>query len=171
MWNATTFENQTGIGIDGRRKGPVTKEWLFTKRKIDDRGCWNWTGTVDTKGYGLVSSRSKRKILSRLAYEMFVGEIPEGLCVLHSCDNPKCFNPDHLSTGTHLKNMRDCGRKRRAKHHKFSAEQILEIRASIESCRVIGMKYGCGKSNVSRIRRGITHRWVKSVVEPSPVAC
>lgn len=84
-------------------------------------GCWNWTGSVNTKGYGKLKiwdrQELRRRFLGahRVAYTTFVGEIPSGIQVLHSCDNPKCINPEHLFLGTHADNMRDMSNKGRGR--------------------------------------------------------
>lgn len=81
--------------------------------KSDPGGCWIWTSRRDRKGYGRIgksqgSRDSTRMVFAhRWSYEIHKGEIPDGLFVLHSCDNPPCVNPDHLRVGTHQDNMRD----------------------------------------------------------------
>jgi len=76
-------------------------------------GCWLWVGERRTGGYGYIaptfSSRDHRptaKRVHRVAYETFVGPIPDGAIVLHSCDVRNCINPAHLSVGTHSDNAR-----------------------------------------------------------------
>ncbi len=77
----------------------------------DINGCINWLGASNRYGRITVGSRSngtKRVILAhRLAYELFIGEIPDGLYVLHKCDNTLCVNPEHLWLGTQMENMHD----------------------------------------------------------------
>lgn len=80
-----------------------------------ENDCWMWAGKSFTKaGYGRVvfrfagSRRLKAVYPHRLAYAIFKGPIPEGYVVMHSCDNPSCCNPNHLSVGTHTDNMQDC---------------------------------------------------------------
>jgi hypothetical protein len=74
--------------------------------------CTEWSGYIDpTNGYG----RYSHQYAHRLAYEKAHGPIPAGLQVMHSCDNRACVNPDHLSLGTNLDNVRDMESKGRAK--------------------------------------------------------
>ena len=58
-------------------------------------------------GYGRIKVRGRRVLVHRLAYELTYGEVPEGMKVLHRCDNPPCWRPDHLYAGTSADNMRD----------------------------------------------------------------
>lgn len=70
-------------------------------------GCWEWCGSRVGAGYGRLIVEGQAIGAHRLAYEVFVGPIPDGLWVLHHCDNPPCVNPDHLFLGTALDNTRD----------------------------------------------------------------
>jgi hypothetical protein len=69
--------------------------------------CWEWLGHKTPKGYGRMRSDGKHHFAHRISYELYVGIIPDGLIVLHSCDNPGCVNPSHLRTGTHQDNTDD----------------------------------------------------------------
>lgn len=75
--------------------------------------CWVIDGWHQKHGYGLFQFRGEQKLAHRVAYELFVGPIPDGLHVLHHCDNPPCCNPTHLWLGTHADNMADMARKGR----------------------------------------------------------
>ena len=98
--------------------------------------CWVWTAAVDKDGYGLIYSKELGglKKAHRVAYILFKGPIPEGLCVLHTCDNPPCVNPNHLWTGTNRNNIDDMVAKGRSLHGKkgtktkLTEEQVLKIR-------------------------------------------
>jgi len=76
--------------------------------------CWLWIGYRDARGYGRIMRQGKVCGTHRVSWEIHNGQIPEGMGVLHSCDNPPCVNPQHLFIGTQKDNMRDCTRKGRA---------------------------------------------------------
>ena len=74
--------------------------------------CWRWLGGT-RKGYGRFKLKGRMVTAHRHAYELEVGPIPDGLFVLHECDNPSCVNPRHLFLGTQLDNIRDRDKKGR----------------------------------------------------------
>lgn len=132
-------------------------------------GCWLWTGCVSKYGYGQVRRNGKMQKAHRVSYEMHIGEIPDGMCVCHTCDVRSCVNPGHLFLGTHADNMRDMAAKGRASAHavgvpgeahwnaKLTDAQVSEIRAKIASGakqRDIAAEYGVSQSHVSRIHQG-----------------
>jgi len=77
--------------------------------KDDVTGCWNWTGSVDSSGYGQIRETYPSKQFIRPHRYMLeqTGVDLTGLNALHTCDNPRCCNPDHLYSGTQLENNRD----------------------------------------------------------------
>jgi hypothetical protein len=99
--------------------------WSTKQRPIEERllekvikipnGCWEFNGARDYNGYGLIRFNTKVTRASRVAYEVWVGEIPSGLCVLHKCDNPCCVNPNHLFIGTLKDNSQDSWNKGRGR--------------------------------------------------------
>lgn len=70
-------------------------------------GCWEWPHARNNRGYGVKVVKNRQKVVSRLAFEIAHRPLGPGEIVRHSCDNPPCFNPEHLLPGTHLDNMRD----------------------------------------------------------------
>ena len=76
----------------------------FTE-KVDKQGhdeCWNWLGFKNEQGYGIFGLHIRAH---RFSYQAFQGDIPEGLLVLHKCNNPSCVNPHHLYLGDHRDNV------------------------------------------------------------------
>jgi len=83
--------------------------WSKVQRTED---CWPWKASTDGRGYGhfmLPTGTSQGRLVKahRFAWELTFGSIPNGLCVLHRCDNPSCVRPDHLFLGTLGDNARD----------------------------------------------------------------
>lgn len=86
----------------------------FWKRVTDrPNGCREWTGSLHRDGYGQLMYHRKSWLAHRLAWVLTFGPIDRDACVCHTCDNPRCCNPDHLFVGDHAANMDDMRRKGR----------------------------------------------------------
>lgn len=116
----------------------VRKQLILRRKIIND--CWEYQGQYVKWGYGYKTfgqgSEKKKTTVHRIAYYLWKGEIAKELCVLHSCDNPKCFNPDHLWLGTISDNSQDMLKKGRGVDNrgekcgmaKLKEEDVTKIR-------------------------------------------
>jgi hypothetical protein len=102
--------------------------------EIDEKGCHNVTSHAKTRdGYGQIKINNKAVLLHRYIYQLYYGQIPSGMLILHKCDNPRCINIDHLECGTHAENMRqkvERGRSGKGKvfHKQLTKEDVIKIR-------------------------------------------
>ncbi len=130
--------------------------------------CVEWGKARFKTGYGKVTMGGGTKYAHRVAYELEHGPIPNGMVVMHSCDNPPCVNPDHLSVGTRADNMRDMAEKGRARSvprpgesnpfSRLTWEQVEGIRADERPHRAIAADYGVHQTTISRVKRRDT--WI-----------
>ena len=146
----------------------------------DFNGCMICTShSGDTHGYPQIRTGDKKRTrVVRYLWKQKNGEIPTGMHILHSCDNPACINLNHIRLGTHLENMRDMINKGRAKHvstkghrgaigernagAKLSSEKIKEIRTKYadnrtKSYKNIAIEYGVHLTTIYNILKML--RW------------
>ena len=110
----------------GRRPGPVATvaQRLEQNIEIDNNGCWIWQLSKNNLGYGLMRVGKKMRTPHRVSYEIYNDTtIPQDMCVLHTCDNPTCVNPNHLWLGSRKDNTHDMQNKGR---HKFWGQSVLK---------------------------------------------
>jgi hypothetical protein len=136
--------------------------------KVDKTGeCWEWTGTKNKDGYGMIKLHTKKMVSAhRLSYVLHhplnvdIWEYRE-ICVCHKCDNPKCVNPSHLFLGSRTDNMTDMFNKGRCilgekKHNsKLTDTQVREIRTRYAdggiTHRGLAKEYGTSSPNITAI--------------------
>jgi hypothetical protein len=122
-------------GVDQRE--PLAVKLMRYVQVGNENECWPFVGTTDAKGYGMVQYDGSMRGAHRASYIVHKGQIPEGMLIMHSCDNPPCCNPKHLSLGTKKSNYDDMINKGRSKklsgenhpHSKWTVAQILEMRS------------------------------------------
>lgn len=128
--------------------------------------CWLWTGPLYVTGYGQWNVNNKSLYAHRAAWEIHnKREIPPKMMVRHSCDNPRCVNPAHLSIGNQKDNMHDMvSRGRQSKGESRPLSKITEADAlAIISMRgrvsqsVLARRYGMAQPSISDIQTG--RRW------------
>ncbi len=135
-----------------------------------DDSCLEWPRYRNPSGYGQVGIGCKVRLVHRVAYELSTGPIPEGHGVLHRCDNPACFRPNHLFTGTDADNAKDCIAKGRRRYRgvkgdlqpgaKLTTEIVRKIKKLCsEGCSQASLAraYGVSQGLISSIKLG--HSW------------
>lgn len=155
--NKLLLEKTVGLGEDRLKR-------MVPKISVMDSGCWEWIGFRNWAGYGqttvLRGRVQKRLKMHRVMWMIANGDIPEGMGVLHKCDNPPCCNPDHLFLGTHKQNMDDMTQKGRrptgeqcawSKLVESDVKEIRQMRASGYALKTISKKFGIVDSMVSQI--------------------
>lgn len=155
----------------------------FFRKVSKTETCWIWLGNHDHHGYGLMSiggRAGRQHPAHRISYTMFVGPIPDGLLVCHTCDVRNCVNPDHLFIGTSRDNTQDMiakGRNRwsygdqsgartkpwalargeRIASSKLTEDAVREMRRLREVERLtiveLGLRFGVHHAVVSRVLR------------------
>ncbi len=159
-----TKRNSRGLSLLERLELPG---WIVT-----EQGCWEWRGKGPGERYGKMQVRGRTLLAHRVAYETWIGPIPEGQLIRHRCDNPPCINPEHLEPGTVADNSRDMvergrGRDQRGERHNMALvteAQVLAIREEYAtgtvSQRTLGERYGLTQIAIGCIVRGKTWRHV-----------
>lgn len=138
---------------------------------IAETGCWEFNGGRNRSGYGMLAvghtryvngkKQSVPMLASRVAYATWVGPIPDGQAVCHTCDNPPCINPAHLFLGTWKANSRDAVAKlrtangERVPQHRLTDAQVDEIRSRYAAGGIrhkdLAAEYGVSQALISMI--------------------
>jgi len=149
---------------------------LFNDRVIKKDGCWDFKGSVTSTGYfeikigGRINPKSIKA--HRVSWMIHNGDIPEGICVLHKCDNRRCTNPEHLFLGTNHDNVIDKEKKGRGnqpkeeRHNKavLTVKKVRRIKELLQlgvSGTKIARDYGVGNSTIYNIKHGNTWKNVR----------
>jgi hypothetical protein len=130
-------------------------------------GCWEWTASRARGGYGQFTTSINDGRMwyraHRFSYVAHKGKIPEGMVVMHSCDSPRCVNPDHLRLGTQADNMRDRDAKNRGIWHRSVQMKmnVEDIKSSHKSDTELAAELGCSPGHIWKIRND-KYAWARN---------
>ena len=138
---------------------------LRDKTVIEDNGCWRYIGGINGSGYGNIWDRGRTRSAHVVSYELNVGPVPEGISVLHTCDNRWCVNPTHLFLGTTQDNIDDMVSKGRDGFKGIKNGKALLVEEHINlikyylnntflSQQAIANKFQVSRSTISAISTG-----------------
>lgn len=145
---------------------------------IDEDGCWICDNHCrNTDGYPIKKVNGHFKNISHIMYKRVHGEnsIPNGMFLLHSCDNPNCINPDHLSIGTHAENMQQMVDRGRQKNQtgslnemaKLKESDVIEIKKLLKDGtlfhREIAEKYNVSRGTITDINNN--RKWSHIIID------
>lgn len=149
------------------KMSPSDKERFWAKVDVSNpEGCWPWKDSLNADGYGhlsIGSGKNREKVgAHRIAKTLSMGEeIPDGLFVLHMCDNPPCCNPEHLVCATHQENMDDMKNKGRSPvsfgNAKLDWDKVDDIRSSSLTGKELSKIHGVSRATISEVRNN--HIW------------
>lgn len=134
--------------------------------------CWETKRSLTPEGYGRMFYKGRLVGTHRVSWLLYRGLIPDGLDVLHRCDNPRCCNPEHLFVGTPRDNTLDSIAKGRAHRAimenapttKLSRHEVIEIRKIYAkdkpTKKALAQRFNCSETNVAAILRRQTWRYI-----------
>lgn len=135
-----------------QRTPPIDEHFWAQVEILGPDECWEWQSGKSHKGYGHARFEEQTVVAHRVAWILTHGHIPDGLHVLHKCDNPPCVNPNHLFLGTNADNVADKVAKKRQSRGtsngiaKLTEEQVTEARRRFAeggiSMAALARKYG-----------------------------
>ena len=132
----------------------------------DNNGCKEWTRCLNSDGYPRAAYKGNLNgKVHRIVYELsHPDEDINGKVIRHTCDNPKCINPDHLLSGTVADNMKDRDTRGRQALAAFNAKQIIAIRNMYATGQYthaeIGILFNVNYRTIQQIVTHKSYRWV-----------
>ena len=150
------------------RRVPLSEKIWDKVQFADYDQCWPWKGARNPNGYPIIhlgGKGSSTTLAARVAYKAFIGPIPDGMQVCHTCDNPPCMNPLHWFLGTPQDNSDDMvskgrsadNRGERNPHARLSADDVETIRYAVARrapVRLLASIYGVTMPMIYHIKTG-----------------
>ena len=129
--------------------------------------CWEWQGAISRSGYGNTCYGCENYLAHRMSYIIFNGPIRSDQLIRHTCDNPKCVNPNHLITGNNSDNSIDMVKRNPRSNIKLNEEAVKVIKWMLKYQyekglgRKLAKAYKISPSIISRIHTNKYWSWVK----------
>ena len=139
-------------------------DWILSRCKRTEAGCMEWQGQRRKTGYGTVGFEGKHRRTHRIVLRAYRGDPLPGMEARHSCDNPPCCNPAHLTWGTRSENLIDRTKRTATRTQKLTADQVLDIRKRLQSGEThqrIADDYGVARRTIGKIKLGERWAWLR----------
>lgn len=142
-------------------KKPIDIEEILKVKcnKNTSNGCWEWIGTLNSNGYGIIHYEKKTHLAHRVSYEKHNGPLRKGFLICHKCNNEKCVNPEHLYQGSYRDNSRDMIMKKLG-----TSKDPMRLR------EYMGEKNRTNKELAKHLGVSETHIWLISTRRSNPSA-
>lgn len=157
----------SGDSLEKLAARPPLEELFHSSYDKHTSGCWNWTGSISSQGYGVVRWRGRGYRAHMLSLELAGHLRQSGAIACHHCDNPRCVNPKHLYWGTPADNIGDASRRGRlltGERHtqsKLTSEAVQAIRKSEKTSADLARQYGVSRPAIANARAGRTWRTIQ----------
>lgn len=145
-------------------KLPLKDRLLRNAKRVGE--CLIWQGTKTPKGYGSIRRNGKWVRAHRVSYELHNGAIPNGMVIMHACDNRACIEPMHLTAAPQLNNVRDMltkGRANKAKGERAPRAKLTQAQVDDIRRRYVPRQYGSGAHALAK-EFGVSKQSVQAIL-------